>query len=61
MTKLINNNIAVLKSIPDDSRRTTVKNEELALGCLPEDKALVVKWDTEKDTLGFMIKLMEKP
>ena len=61
MTKLINNNIAVLKSIPDDSRRTIVKNEELALGCLPEDKALVVKWDTEKDTLGFMIKLMEKP
>ena len=61
MTKLINNNIAVLKSIPDDSRRTTVKNEELALRCLPEDKALVVKWDTEKDTLGFMIKLMEKP
>ena len=56
MTKLINNNIAVLKSIPDDSRRTTVKNEELALGCLPEDKALVVKWDTEKDTIGFMIK-----
>ena len=31
------------------------------MGCLSEDKALGVKWDTEKDTLGFMIKLVEKP
>ena len=31
------------------------------MGCLPEDKALGVKWDTEKDTLGFTIKLVEKP
>ena len=61
LTKLINNNTAVFKSILDDSRRTAVKNEELALGCLSEDKALGVKWDTEKDTLGFMIKLVEKP
>ena len=30
------------------------------MGCLPEDKALGVKWDTEKDTLGFTIKLVEK-
>ena len=31
------------------------------MGCLPEDKALGVKWDTKKDTLGFTIKLVEKP
>ena len=29
--------------------------------CLPEDKALGVKWDTEKDTLEFKMKLAEKP
>ena len=61
LRKFISNNTTVLKSIPDDSRRTAVKDEELALGCLSEDKALGVKWNTEKDTLGFTIKLVEKP
>ena len=61
LTKFISNNTTVLKSIPDDSQRTAIKDEELALGCLPEDKALGVKWNTEKDTLEFTIKLMEKP
>ena len=51
----------VLKQIPYDSWRTVVKNEELALGYLPEEKALGVKWNTEKDTLAFTIKLVEKP
>ena len=46
LTKFVSNNTTVLKSIPDDSRRTAIKDEELALGCLPEDKALVVKWNT---------------
>ena len=34
---------------------------EEVLGCLLEYKALDVKWDTEKYTLGFTIKLVEKP
>ena len=61
LKKFISNSTTVLKSIPDYSRRTAVKNEQLALVCLPEQKALGVKWDTEKDTLGFTIKLVEKP
>ena len=61
LTKFISSSITVLESIPDDSRRTAVKNEELVLVCLPDEKALGVKWDTEKDTLGFTIKLVEKP
>ena len=61
LTKFISNNTTVLKSISDDCRRTAVKDEELALGCLPEDKALGVKWNTEKDALGFTIKLVQKP
>ena len=31
------------------------------MGCLPEDKAIGVKWNTEKETLGFTIKFVEKP
>ena len=61
LTKFISNNTTVLKLIPDDSRRTVVKDEELASGCLPEDKALGVKWNTEKETPRFTIKLVEKP
>ena len=61
LTKFISNNTAVLKSIPDNSQRAAIKDEELALGCLSEDKALGVKWNTEKDTLGFTIKFVEKP
>ena len=61
LTKFISNNTAVLKSIPDNSQRAAIKDEELALGCLREDKALRVKWNTEKDTLGFTIKFVEKP
>ena len=61
LTKSIGNSTTVLKSIPDDNHRTAVENEELALGYLPEDKALGVKWNTEKDTLRFTIKLVEKP
>ena len=45
LTKFINNSTTVLKSIPDDSRRTAVKDEEFALECLLEDKALGVKWN----------------
>ena len=61
LTKFISNNATVLKSIPDNSQRTAFKNEELALGFLPEDKALSVKWDTEKDAIGFKIKIVERP
>ena len=64
LRKFISSNTTVLKSIADEGRRTAVKNEELALGCLPEDKALGIKWDTEKDRLAidrFTIKLVKKP
>ena len=57
--KFISNNTTVLKLIPDDNSRAAIKDEELALGCLPEDKALGVKWNTEQDTLGFTITCRE--
>ena len=53
LTKFTSNNATVLKSISDESRRTAVKDEELALGCLPGNKALGVQWNAEKDRLGW--------
>ena len=53
LTKFTSNNVTVLKSISDESCRTAVKDEELALGCLQGNKALGVQWNAEKDTLGW--------
>ena len=61
LTKFISNDKVVLSSIPDLNRRVNVRNEELVIGCLPEDKALGVKWNTDKDTLGFTICFADKP
>ena len=47
--------------IPDDKRKPNVRNELVTLGNLPEEKILGVKWDTQNDTLGFYIKLADKP
>ena len=59
LTKFISNNAAVLILLPDGSRRAAVKDEELALGSLPENKVWGVKWNTEKDLLGFKTKLVD--
>ena len=61
LTKFISNKEEVIKSIPDDKRKSTVRNGLVTLGNLPEEKALGVKWDTQNDTLGFYIKLADKP
>ena len=47
--------VKVLKSIPDKNK--IVANETLTLGKLPEHKALGVKWNISKDTLGFQTKM----
>ena len=38
-----------------------VKDKDLHLGILPEDKALWVKWKNQEDTLGLVIKVDGKP
>ena len=52
-TKFISNTTTVLKSISDDSQRTADKNEELAMGFLPEDKALLSNGMQGKIHLGL--------
>ena len=38
-----------------------MKDKDLNLGILPEDKALEVKWNIQEDILGFIIKMDDKP
>ena len=60
LPKFISNK-QVIKLIPSDKRKPNVRNELVTPGNLPEEKALVLKWDAENDTLGFYIKLADKP
>ena len=50
-----------MKSIPEEYRKDGVKDKDLNLGILPDDKALGVKWNIQEDTLGFIIKMDDKP
>ena len=61
LTKYFSNHIEVLKSIPDEYKKDRVKDKELNLGILAEDKAFGVKWNIQEDTLGFIIKINDKP
>ena len=38
-----------------------MKDKDLNLGILPEDKGLGVKWNIQEDTFGFSIKIHDKP
>ena len=61
LTKFTSNSKEVLKSIHDKDKRKNVSDEALTFGKLPEDKALGVKWNIIKDTLGFHTKMVENP
>ena len=61
LTKFSSNNLDVLKTIQDKDRKDGVKDKDLAIGVLAEDKALGVRWNVGEDTLGFQIKMSDKP
>ena len=61
LRKFFSNQVEVLKSIPDECRKDGMKDKDLNLGILPEDKALGVKWNIQENTLGFIIKMDGKP
>ena len=61
LTKFTSNSEEVLKSIRDEDRRKNVSDEALIFGKLPENKALGVKWNISKDTLGVQTKIAENP
>ena len=61
ITKFSNNHIEVLNSIPDEYRKDRMKDKDLNLGILAEDKALGVMWNIQEDILRFIIKMDDKP
>ena len=61
LTKFSCNHIEVLKSIQEEYRKDGVKDRDLNLGIPPEDKTLGVKWNIQEDTLGFIVKMDDKP
>ena len=60
-TKFSSNHVEVLKSIPNKYRKDGVKYKDLNLQILPGNKSLGVKWNIQEDTLGFIIKMDDKP
>ena len=62
LTKFVSNQIEVLDSIPDEDRKTGVKDVYLNSGNnFPTEKALGVNWDIGSDKLGFKLNLDGKP
>ena len=59
LTKFTSNREEVLRSIPDEDRRENISDKALIFGKLSEDKALGVKWNISKDTLGFQTEMTE--
>ena len=55
------NHVSVLRSIPNELRKDGVKDKDLNLDTLPENKALGVKFNIQENTLGFIIRVNDKP
>ena len=60
LTKFNSNRKGALKSVPGNHRKDGVKNRDLG-GKLPEEGALEICLDTEKDIFKFELDLKEEP
>ena len=61
LAKFISNHPNVLSAIPEEDRKVGVKDQDLFIGKVPVERALVVLWNTDHDTLYFNINIMDKP
>ena len=61
LRKFTSNDVDQLRFIPNDRRKDGMKDKDLKLGNLTDDKALVVKWNVKDDALGFIVKMNNKP
>lgn len=55
LTKWVSNSRAVLSTIPNEMKAKQLKELNLDRDKLPEERALCMFWDIEKDTFGFQI------
>ena len=58
--KFTSSNVDLIKVITNDLREDGMKDKDLKLGNLTDNKALEVKWNVKDDTLGFIIKMNNK-
>ena len=61
LTKFISNHLEVLSAITEEGRKVGVKDQDLLTGRVPEERALSVSWNTDKDIPCFNINIMDKP
>ena len=61
LRKFTSNDVDLLRVIPNDLRKDGMKEKDLKLGNLTDDKALGVKWNVKDVTLGFIVKMNNKP
>ena len=61
LTKFISNHLEVLSAITEEGRKVGVKDQDLLTGRVPEERALSVLWNTDKDIPCFNINMMDKP
>lgn len=55
LTKWVINSRAVLATIPEDDKAKQVKNLDLDREKLPNQRALGLYWDIERDTFSFRV------
>ena len=60
LTKWVSNSHTVLASIPDDDRAKQIRNLDLDREKLPNDRALGLYWDIEKDIFSFRVNVNNK-
>ena len=61
LRKFTSNNVDLLKNISIDLKKDGIENKDVKLGNLTHDKAPGVKWNVKDGTLGFIIKMKNKP
>ena len=60
LTKFHSNSRQFLATIPDDEKSKCLKELDLSINTIPEERALGMNWCPEKDKFKFKVKLREK-
>ena len=61
LRKFTSNDVDLVRVIPNDVRKNGMKDKDLKLRNVTDDKAIGVKWNVQDDTLGFIVKMNSKP